>query len=74
MVTYIILELKRGESVPSIGVAHMWEWEGVYRPISMAIYFLAFMFVLESTRGHSIGICVLFLRERILDDAEDFAL
>ena len=27
----------------------------------MAIYFLAFMFVLESTSGHSIGVRVLVL-------------
>lgn len=34
----------------------------------MAIYFLAFMFVLESSRGRSIGICGLVL------DREDLGL
>ena len=31
------------------------------RSVSMAIYFLAFMFVLESTSGHSIRVHVLVL-------------
>lgn len=45
----------------SLSVAYLWEWEGVYRSVSVAIYFLAFMFVLGSTRGCSIGICGLVL-------------
>lgn len=49
-----------------MGVAHMWEWEGVCRPVFMVIYFLAFMFVLESARDHSIEICVLVLDREFL--------